>query len=30
VEGAAYALGRGGGLDMADVLTWPDLSRNYT
>jgi acetyl-CoA acetyltransferase len=30
IEGAAYALGRGGGLDMADVLTWPDLSRNYT
>jgi acetyl-CoA acetyltransferase len=30
VEGAAYALGRGGGYDMADVLTWPDLSRNYT
>jgi acetyl-CoA acetyltransferase len=30
IEGAAYVLGRGGGLDMADVLTWPDLSRNYT
>jgi acetyl-CoA acetyltransferase len=30
IEGAAYALGRGGGVDMADVLTWPDLSRNYT
>lgn len=30
VEGAAYVLGRGGGLDMADVLTYPDLSRNYT
>lgn len=30
IEAAAYALGRGGGLDMADVLTWPDLSRNYT
>jgi acetyl-CoA acetyltransferase len=30
IQGAAYALGRGGGLDMADVLTWPDLSRNYT
>jgi acetyl-CoA acetyltransferase len=30
VEGAAYALGHGGGIDMADMLTWPDLSRNYT
>jgi len=30
IEGAAYALGRGGGLDMADLLSWPDLSRNYT
>jgi acetyl-CoA acetyltransferase len=30
IESAAYALGRGGGLDMADMATWPDLSRNYT
>ena len=30
IEGAAYALGHGGGIDMADVLAWPDLSRNYT
>jgi acetyl-CoA acetyltransferase len=30
IEGAAYALGHGGGIDMADVSTWPDLSRNYT
>lgn len=30
VEAAAYALGRGAGLDMADLSSWPDLSRNYT
>jgi acetyl-CoA acetyltransferase len=30
IEAAAYSLGRGGGLDMADMATWPDLSRNYT
>lgn len=30
VQSGAYALGGGGGLDMADMATWPDLSRNYT
>ncbi len=30
IESAAYSLGRGSGLDMADMATWPDLSRNYT
>ncbi|HUF98503.1 MAG TPA: hypothetical protein VMM60_10270 [Ilumatobacter sp.] len=30
IESAAYALGRGSGLDMADMASWPDLSRNYT
>lgn len=30
IESAAYALGRGAGLDMADMASWPDLSRNYT
>ena len=30
IESAAYSLGRGSGLDMADMASWPDLSRNYT
>jgi acetyl-CoA acetyltransferase len=30
IEGAAYAAGRGSGLDMGDALLWPDMSRNYT
>lgn len=30
IRSAAYVLGRGGGLDMADSSTWPDLSRNHT
>jgi acetyl-CoA acetyltransferase len=30
LEGAAYAAGRGPGLDMGDSLFWDDLSRNYT
>ncbi len=30
LEGAAYAAGRGAGLDMGDSLFWEDLSRNYT
>jgi acetyl-CoA acetyltransferase len=30
VQSAAYALGHGAGLDMADMTCWPDLSRNYT
>ncbi|MEQ8840324.1 MAG: hypothetical protein RIB98_05050 [Acidimicrobiales bacterium] len=30
IEAGAYSLGGGGGLDMADMATWPDLSRNYT
>jgi acetyl-CoA acetyltransferase len=30
IRSAAYVLGRGGGLDMADSSSWPDLSRNHT
>ena len=30
IASAAYAAGHGVGLDMADLLTWPDLSLNYT
>lgn len=30
LQGAAYAAGRGAGLDMGDSLFWHDLSRNYT
>jgi acetyl-CoA acetyltransferase len=30
IEGAAYAAGRGSGLDAGDALLWDDLSRNYT
>jgi len=30
IQGAAYAAGRGSGLDAGDALLWDDLSRNYT
>ena len=30
IEASAYRLGRGSGLDMADLTSWPDLSRNHT
>jgi acetyl-CoA acetyltransferase len=30
IEAGAYAQPAAAGIDMADLLTWPDLSRNYT
>jgi acetyl-CoA acetyltransferase len=30
IEAGAYSQAVGAGIDMADMLTWPDMSRNYT
>jgi acetyl-CoA acetyltransferase len=30
IQGGAYSLRKGSGLDIGDALQWPDLSRNFT